>query len=90
MAAAQAQRAFPLRSISARNAALSVSLEDDFWNALRDIAHKRSETLSQLIASIDRNREFANLSSALRIFVLRHYTWINHREMFEQRAITVQ
>ena len=51
----------------------SVSLEDDFWNALRDIAHKRSETLSQLIASIDHNREVANLSSALRVFVLQHY-----------------
>jgi predicted DNA-binding ribbon-helix-helix protein len=51
----------------------SVSLEDDFWNALKDIAHKRSETLSDLIASIDHNREFANLSSALRVFVLQHY-----------------
>ena len=70
----------------------SVSLEDDFWNALRDIAHKRSETLSQLIASIDRNREFANLSSALRIFVLRHYMdqSARQREMFEQREIPVQ
>ena len=70
----------------------SVSLEDDFWNALRDIAHKRSETLSQLIASIDRNREFANLSSALRVFVLRHYMdqSARQREMFEQREIPVQ
>jgi predicted DNA-binding ribbon-helix-helix protein len=70
----------------------SVSLEDDFWNALRDIAHKRSETLSQLIASIDHNREVANLSSALRVFVLRHYMdqSARQREMFEQREIPVQ
>ena len=70
----------------------SVSLEDDFWNALRDIAHKRSETLSQLIASIDRNREFANLSSALRVFVLEFYKgqFARHREMFAQREITIQ
>jgi predicted DNA-binding ribbon-helix-helix protein len=70
----------------------SVSLEDDFWNALRDIAHKRSETLSQLIASIDRDREFANLSSALRVFVLEFYKgqFARHREMFAQREITIQ
>jgi predicted DNA-binding ribbon-helix-helix protein len=70
----------------------SVRLEDDFWNALRDIAHKRSETLSQLIASIDRNREFANLSSALRVFVLRHYIDQSgrQRETFEQREVPVQ
>jgi predicted DNA-binding ribbon-helix-helix protein len=70
----------------------SVSLEDDFWNALKDIAHKRSETLSDLIASIDHNREFANLSSALRLFVLQHYKdqSARQREMFEQRVIPVQ
>jgi predicted DNA-binding ribbon-helix-helix protein len=69
----------------------SVSLEDDFWNALKDIAHKRSETLSDLIASIDQNREFANLSSALRVFVLQHYKdQFARRERFEQREISVQ
>ena len=80
------------RSIMIDRHRTSVTLEDDFWNALRDIAHKRSETLSQLIASIDRNREFANLSSALRIFVLRHYMdqSARQREMFEQREIPVQ
>jgi predicted DNA-binding ribbon-helix-helix protein len=70
----------------------SVSLEDDFWNALKDIAYKRSETLSDLIASIDHNREFANLSSALRVFVLEFYKdqFARHREMFAQREITIQ
>ena len=69
----------------------SVSLEDDFWNALKDIAHKRSETLSDLIASIDHNREFANLSSALRVFVLQHYKdQFARREIFDQREITIQ
>ena len=70
----------------------SVSLEDVFWNALRNIAHERRETISHLIASIDANRKFANLSSALRIFVLRHYMdqIARQREMFQQRVITVQ
>jgi len=72
----------------------SVSLEDDFWGALRDIAQKRGETLSHLIASINANQESANLSSVIRVFVLRHYHYMDQfarqREMFEQRAITVQ
>ena len=68
-----------------------MSLEDDFWNALKDIAHKRSETLSDLIANIDHNREFANLSSALRVFVLQHYKdQFARREIFDQREITIQ
>ena len=51
----------------------SVSLEDVFWNALRDIARERRETLSHLVASIDTNRQFGNLSSAIRLFVLEFY-----------------
>ena len=51
----------------------SISLEEVFWTALKDIAHERGETVKHLITSIDTNRQSANLSSALRIFVLRHY-----------------
>jgi predicted DNA-binding ribbon-helix-helix protein len=70
----------------------SVSLEDVFWNALRDIARERRETLSHLVASIDANRQAANLSSALRIFILRHHMdqSARQREMFKQRVIPVQ
>jgi predicted DNA-binding ribbon-helix-helix protein len=51
----------------------SVSLEDDFWEALHTIADQRHETLSHLIASIDDSRQHANLSSALRLYVLEFY-----------------
>jgi predicted DNA-binding ribbon-helix-helix protein len=51
----------------------SISLEDPFWNALKDIAAARNETLSNLVASVDANRQHGNLSSALRLFVLRFY-----------------
>jgi predicted DNA-binding ribbon-helix-helix protein len=80
------------RSIVIDRHKTSVSLEDAFWNALRDIARGRGETLSHLIASIDANRQAANLSSALRVFVLRHYMDQSARqhEMFTQRAIPVQ
>ena len=61
------------RSIAIDRHRTSVSLEDDFWNALRDIAHGRGETVPHLITSIDTNRQFDNLSSLLRVFVLQHY-----------------
>ena len=61
------------RSIIFDGRRTSVSLEDVFWNALKGIAHNRSETLSHLITSIDADRKFANLSSALRLFVLEYY-----------------
>ena len=51
----------------------SVSLEAAFWQALREIADERRETLSQVVASIDKERPFANLSSAIRLFVLEYY-----------------
>jgi predicted DNA-binding ribbon-helix-helix protein len=61
------------RSIVIDGHKTSVSLEDEFWKSLRQIAHGRDETLSRLIASIDANRQFANLSSAIRLFVLEFY-----------------
>ena len=51
----------------------SVSLEDAFWRGLKDIAWSRRTTLSNLINSIDLDRERGDLSSALRLFVLNHY-----------------
>jgi predicted DNA-binding ribbon-helix-helix protein len=51
----------------------SVSLENEFWESLREIAKGRRETISQLISDIDEGRQFANLSSAIRLFILRHY-----------------
>jgi predicted DNA-binding ribbon-helix-helix protein len=70
----------------------SISLEEVFWTALKDIAHERGETVKHLITSIDTNRQSANLSSALRVFVLRHYMdqFARQREIFEQREIPVQ
>jgi len=50
----------------------SVSLEEPFWIALKQIAHAQHVTLSALVAQIDDTREQSNLSSAIRVFVLRH------------------
>ena len=51
----------------------SVSLEDAFWNALKETARGRGVTLSDLVATIDADRQHANLSSAIRLFVLGVY-----------------
>ena len=61
------------RSIVIAGHKTSVSLEDAFWTALKDIASAREITLSDLVASIDTDRRYGNLSSAIRIFVLDHF-----------------
>lgn len=48
----------------------SVTLEDDFWFALTQIAERRQMTAASLIETIDRERLSTNLSSAIRLFVL--------------------
>jgi predicted DNA-binding ribbon-helix-helix protein len=61
------------RSIVLAGHKTSVSLEDAFWEGLKDIAKARRKTLSDLVTNIDTDREHGNLSSALRLFVLNHY-----------------
>jgi predicted DNA-binding ribbon-helix-helix protein len=61
------------RSIVLAGHKTSVSLEEAFWRALKDIAASQRMTLSDLICGIDTKREYGNLSSALRLFVLNHY-----------------
>ena len=68
------QSAVIKRSVVFDRRKTSVSLEDDFWQGLREIAEDRNETLCHLISTIDKDRQFANLSSAIRLFVLRHYS----------------
>ena len=48
----------------------SVSLEQPFWNIVREIAEAEQMTVSALLRQIDESRRHANLSSAVRIFVL--------------------
>ena len=61
------------RSIVLAGHKTSISLEDAFWLGLKDIASSRRSTLSNLIGSINTDRQYGNLSSALRLFVLGHY-----------------
>jgi predicted DNA-binding ribbon-helix-helix protein len=60
------------RSVHINGHKTSVSVEDAFWADLKIIAHAQQITLSALVAEIDGTREHGNLSSAIRLFVLRH------------------
>lgn len=61
------------RSIVIDGHKTSISLEDQFWDALREIATARGLTTGTLVSSIDADRRQSNLSSAIRLFVLDHY-----------------
>jgi predicted DNA-binding ribbon-helix-helix protein len=61
------------RSVIVGGHKTSISLEDAFWDHLREIAHGQGWTLSKLIAEIDGNRQYSNLSSAIRVFILEHF-----------------
>jgi predicted DNA-binding ribbon-helix-helix protein len=61
------------RSIVINGHKTSVSLEDEFWNALKEIAGKRAIPLSDLVAEVDEQDGHGNRSSALRLFVLDYY-----------------
>jgi predicted DNA-binding ribbon-helix-helix protein len=58
------------RSIVIAGHKTSVSLEDHFWNWLKEIARTQEQTMSDLVAKIGKDREHTNLSSAIRLFVL--------------------
>ena len=61
------------RSIFVGPRKTSISLETSFWEALKEIAASESLTLGQLVTRIDADRQHANLSSAVRLYVLDHY-----------------
>jgi predicted DNA-binding ribbon-helix-helix protein len=52
---------------------ISISLEDIFWDSLKEIAAIRDLSVFDLVTRINEKREHANLSSAIRIFVLKFY-----------------
>jgi len=58
------------RSLSISGHRTSISLEEIFWSELRAIAERRARSVASLVAEIDAGRGEANLSSALRVFVL--------------------
>ncbi len=58
------------RSVRISGHATSVSLEEEFWSALKTISAARGLSMNALIGELDRERT-GNLSSAIRVYVLR-------------------
>ncbi|GEO99779.1 ribbon-helix-helix domain-containing protein [Methylobacterium haplocladii] len=58
------------RSVMIAGHRTSVSLEAPFWDAVREIAVARGQSVQALIGAIDAGRGGQNLSSAIRVFVL--------------------
>jgi predicted DNA-binding ribbon-helix-helix protein len=77
-------RSSPVHSVAIDGQKTSIGFEEGFWNSLKEIANEHRENLTDLIASINANREFANLPSALRVFVLEYY-----RDQHERRISLV-
>jgi predicted DNA-binding ribbon-helix-helix protein len=61
------------RSIKIDDKKTSVSLENEFWHGLKEIAEARQITLSHLVDAIKAEHRQGNLSSAIRVHVLSHY-----------------
>jgi predicted DNA-binding ribbon-helix-helix protein len=61
------------RSIVVAGHKTSVSLEEAFWNGMKEISSTRNMTLSDLVSEIDSGRQHGNLSSAIRLHVLDYF-----------------
>ncbi|MEO1198198.1 MAG: ribbon-helix-helix domain-containing protein [Pseudomonadota bacterium] len=61
------------RSLTISGHRTSVSLEDAFWDGLKELAAARDLTIAALVREIDEARGPAPLSSALRLTVLQFY-----------------
>jgi predicted DNA-binding ribbon-helix-helix protein len=57
------------RSVIIDGRKTSISLENEFWDALRGIASARNISVTLLVEQIERDRKTVNLSSAIRTFI---------------------
>lgn len=81
------------RSIVLKGRKTSVSLETEFWDGLREIACAQKSKLTELTQQIDKDRKGGNLSSAIRVFVLKHLradsprsSMINEEKLMDRAA----
>lgn len=69
------------RSVVIAGHRTSISLEDIFWRTLKSIARERRQSVAALVAQIDAGRGEANLSSAIRVFVVE---WLLHGKVHDE------
>ena len=73
------------RSVKINGQPTSVSLEDPFWQALKEIAAKQNIAVQDPVLKIDEGRTHGNLSSAIRVHVLSYY-YDRHRSLNSRPA----
>tara|TARA_R110000868_G_scaffold143253_1_gene361166 strand:+ start:3818 stop:4048 length:231 start_codon:yes stop_codon:yes gene_type:complete len=62
------------RSVSISGHRTSISLEQPFWEALKEVACSADVSVNELVRRIDETRDAeGNLSGAVRVYVLRHF-----------------
>lgn len=59
------------RSVTIAGHATSVTLEPEFWTTLKDIANAQDKSINVLISEIDEAKSIDNLSSAIRVYILK-------------------
>ena len=57
--------------IIANRHSTSISLEDEFFDELKELARQKDMSINQLVTEIDAVREQENLSSAIRVYLLK-------------------
>ena len=57
--------------IIANRHSTSISLEDEFFDELKELARQKDMSINQLVTEIDAGREQENLSSAIRVYILK-------------------
>lgn len=57
--------------IIANRHSTSISLEDEFFGELKELARQKDMSINQLVTEIDAVREQENLSSAIRVYILK-------------------
>lgn len=67
------------RSFTIERHRTSISLEAEFWDALKDVARDRKVSLAQLVQEIDRDRGSSGLSGAVRVWLLLHFRAAVHK-----------
>ncbi len=60
-------------SFSLRGHQTSISLEQPFWDALKDAAEKEGKTPATIVAEVDEARGNSGLSGAVRMWILDYF-----------------
>lgn len=61
------------RSVTIAGHRIDIRIEDLFWISLEEIARAEATTMPRLVALIDARREGADLTSAIRVYVIDHF-----------------